>query len=266
MIITMPIKKVYKKKSSSKPGKRQYAKKQMRRYARRPIRSIATNTAAVRENYSVSIPDGGLTFFSTALSMGTFDRAQSVAQSFQEYRIKYVKLTFKPSADTFAPAAGNIIPQLYFQMNKYQSVPTGATIQTLLDMGCRPIRFDDKNIVRAYKPVVLTATDTTALAVAAQKSLTTPWLSTNANAQNPGPLWNPSSTEHLGCVFVVQKPNPATPTINYTLDVEVVFQFRRPLWTQSATATNNLVLDGETIRPISSSVLVSHSDQHLASV
>lgn len=217
----------------------------------RPARSIATNTAAVRENYTVSVPDGGITFFSTALSQTTFDRAQSVASSFQEYRVKYVKLIFKPSADTFPIAAGNIIPQLYFQMNKYQSIPTSATLQTLLDMGCRPIRFDDKNITRAYKPVVLTATDTTSLAVAAQKSLTTPWLSTNNNAQNPTIAWAPSTVEHLGCCFIVQKPNPATPTINWTLDVEVVFQFRRPLSTLApGTGENNLVLDGEDLRPV----------------
>lgn len=214
-------------------------------------KAIATNTAAVRENYSVSIPDGSLTFFSTTLAQATFNRAQQVAAAFQEYRIKYVKLIFKPSADTFAPAAGNIIPQLYFQMNKYQAIPTSASLQTLLDMGCRPYRFDDKNIIRAYKPTVLLAADTTpSLVAVAQKTMTTPWLSTNANAQNPTPAWAASAVEHLGCVFIVQKPNPATPTINYTLDVEVVFQFRRPLSTNGLGASNNLVLDGEEIRPM----------------
>lgn len=221
------------------------------RKPRLPRRVITTNTAAVRENYTVSIPDGGLTFFSTALSQATFNRAQQVAAAFQEYRVKYVKLIFKPSADTFAPAAGNIIPQLYFQMNKYQSIPTTASLQTLLDMGCRPYRFDDKNIIRAYKPTVLLAADTTpALATVAQKVMTTPWLSTNNNAQNPTPAWSPSTVEHLGCCFIVQKPNPATPTINWTLDVEVVFQFRRPLSTDGLGATNNLILDGEDLKPV----------------
>lgn len=162
-----------------------------------------------------------------------------------------MKLIFKPSADTFPIAAGNIIPQLYFQMNKYQAIPTNATLQTLLDMGCRPIRFDDKNIMRSYKPVVLLGSDSTSLALVAQKSLTTPWLSTNNNAQNPGAVWSPSSVEHIGCCFIVQKPNPATPTINWTLDVEVVFQFRRPLSTLAdGTPTNNLILDGEDLRPV----------------
>ena len=81
--------------------------------------------------------------------------------------------------------------------------------------------------------------------------MTTPWLSTNNNAQNPGAVWSPSSVEHIGCCFIVQKPNPATPTINWTLDVEVVFQFRRPLSTlANGTPTNNLILDGEDLRPV----------------
>lgn len=242
---------IYKKKSVKKRVQKKRAVGR-RRMIRRVPRSIVTNTAAVRENYSTSIPDGNLVFFSTALANATFDRAQTVASAFQEYRIKYVKLVFRPSADTFAPAAGNIIPNLYFQMNKYQSVPTNATLQTLLDMGCRPIRFDDKNIVKAWKPTVLISTDTTGLTAKAQKVMTTPWLSTNRDAQNPLPSWNPSDTEHLGCIFVVQKPNPATPTINYTLDVEVVFQFRRPLAQVLATSepNTNMLLQGEELRPV----------------
>lgn len=209
--------------------KRKTMRRPKRMLMRRP-RGIATNTAALRENYSVSVPDGSMTYFSTALSQATFNRAQAIAANYQEYRVKYVKLIFRPSADTFAPAAGNVIPQIYFQMNKYQALPTGAGLQQLLDMGCRPIRFDDKNIIRAYKPVVLLGADDTNPAILARTSAVkvTPWLSTNALAGNPG-SWAVSDVEHLGCVFFVVKPNPATPTINYQVDVEVVFQFRRPL-------------------------------------
>lgn len=223
----------------------------MRRSIRRVPRSIATNTAAVRENYSVSIPDGSVAFFNTALAAGTYDRAQAVAAAFQEYRIKYIKLMFRPSADTFTPAAGNTIPQLYFQMNKYNAIPLNANQQTLLDMGCRPIRFDDKNIVKVWKPTVLLGADQATLAaVSAQKPLTTPWLSTNNNAQNPGVTWSPSNVEHLGCCFLVTKIAPATPTLNYTLDVEVVFQFRRPLSTIGDTVTTNVMISGQEIRPV----------------
>lgn len=229
---------------------------------RRPIaRAIVTNTAAVRENYTVSVPDGSVVFFSTSLAATTYNRAQGVASAFQEYRIKYIKLTMKPSADTFPLAAGNVIPQLYFQMNKYQSIPTNANLQTLLDMGCKPIRFDDKNIVRAWKPTVLLGTDQSplALGLGAAKPLTTPYLSTNNNAQNPGAVWAPSNTEHLGCCFFVTKVNPATPTVNYNVDVEVVFQFRRPLSTvgSSIEQNTNVYINGDDVRPIVDPIPVS---------
>lgn len=238
------------KKSTKGKGRRGGRKTGARRG--KVPRSIVTNTAAVRENFSTSVPDGGLVFFSTYLSQTTFDRAQQVAEAFQEYRIKYVKLTFRPSADTFAPAAGNIIPNLYFQMNKYQAIPPNATIQNLLDIGCKPVRFDDKNIMRVYKPTVLLATDKSGVPNGTNKVMTTPWLSTNINAQNPIPGWAPDDTEHLGCIFVVQKPNPATPTINYTVDVEVVFQFRRPNWgpAQQPVPPTTLKMGQDGLRPI----------------
>lgn len=195
----------------------------------RRFRPITTNTAAIRENYSVTLNDGTMNYFSVALANSVFNRAQAVAENFQEYRIKYVKLTFKPSADTFPLAAGNTIPQLYFQMNKYQAIPSGATLAQLLDMGCRPIRFDDKNIVKAWKPTVLLGTDNTAVGTQLPAVVkVTPWLSTNNAAIDPV-SWTPSAAEHLGCVFYVTKANPATPTVAFNVDVEVVFQYRRPL-------------------------------------
>lgn len=201
-----------------------YKRKLIRRFT-----PITTNTAAIRENYSVTLNDGTMNYFSVALANTVFNRAQAVAQNFQEYRIKYVKLTFKPSADTFPLAAGNTIPQLYFQMNKYQAIPAGATLAQLLDMGCRPIRFDDKNVVKAWKPTVLLGTDNTAVGTQLPAVVkVTPWLSTNNAAIDPV-SWTPSAAEHLGCVFFVTKANPATPTVAFNVDVEVVFQYRRPL-------------------------------------
>lgn len=246
----MVYRKLYRKK---KMAKKPYKKRIYRRRPQRVARSIATNTAAVRENYSVAVNDGVVNFFSTSLNQTVFNRSQAVAQNFQQYRIKYVKLIFKPAADTFAPTAGNQIPQLYFLMNKAQSVPTTATVQSMLDMGCRPTRFDDKNITRAYKPTVLLGADTTAVGAAtvASRVLTTPWLSTNAYSQNPQPGWIPSAVEHLGCLFFITKYN-AGQTIPFTIDVEVVFQFRRPLEIYpSGTPTQNVQLNGDEVIALS---------------
>lgn len=230
-------------------------KKLMKRYRKKRVyrrRGITTNTASVRENYSVAVNDGVANFFTVALSNTTFNRAQAVAAAYQSYRIKYVKLTFRPSADTFPVGAGPI-PQMYFQMNKYASIPTNATVQTLLDMGARPIRFDDKNITRAWKPTVLMGADQTAPSSQLEASVvkTTPWLSTNQLAQNPTSGWSPSNVEHLGCVFFVTKPSPTTPTIAYNVDVEVVFQYRRPLaQVPDSVQTQNVFIKGEELIPV----------------
>lgn len=240
------------------PRRRKVAKKRVHR-KRATARSIATNTASVRENYSFNISDGVLSYFTENLANATFDRSQLVASAFQEYRIKYIKLIFRPSADTF-PIGQGPIPQMYFMYNKAAAIPTNATVQTLLDMGCRPIRYDDKNLLRSWKPTVLIGADQAAPAGTMEASMikTTPWLSTNLYAQNPGAAWAPSNVEHYGCVFTVTKPSPTTPPINYNVDVEVVFQFRKPLAQVQPTTepnTNVKIKNGQAVPIVQGSPL-----------
>lgn len=237
------------------PIRRRAAKKRSKRvikkrvYKPRISRSITTNTAAVKEAYQLVAVDGNMTFFrNIQLADIIYDRSQAVAQAFQEYRIKYVKLTFRPSADTFPAVAGNIIPQLYFMKDLTNAIPTNATADTLYSMGCRPRRMDDKNLVYYWHPSTLTADYTgPGLNTAAQLKIR-PWLSTNANSGNPGAVWAPSSVDHLGCVFYVTKINPAD-AIQYCVDVEVVFQFRKPVWkgTDGAESNNFKVVNGSVV-------------------
>lgn len=194
-------------------------------------RKAQTNVASIRENFTTNIADGTMTFFrNVQLANGTYDRAQSVAAAYQEFKIRYVKFTFRPSADTFPIASGNTIPQMYFQVDKANAIPINANQQTLLDMGCRPFRFDDKNVVRKYRPNILLGADTTGPVLTAGPVKPSCWLSTNANAADPTTLWAPSVIDHIGCALYVTKPNPLTPTISFVADVEVVFDFRKPLW------------------------------------
>lgn len=241
------------KKTSTRRPRRRVVRKPRRKMAmyNRP-RTITTNTASVKECYQVPVPDGAVTFFrSTALSDLSFDRSQTVAQAYQQFRVKYIKLTFRPSADTFPAVPGNIIPQLYFMIDKSNSIPTNATADTFFSMGARPRRMDDKNLTYLWYPTALTADITAPGAVVASQLRTRPWLSTNANSGNPGAVWQPSNVDHLGCAFYVTKINPAD-TIQYTVDVEVVFQFRKPTWkgSDSAESANNLIIDGGSVKPI----------------
>lgn len=211
-------------------------------------RVLPNNFATMVENYVIQVNDGVLTFNNNIqLADVIYDRAQAVAQAYQEFKIKYVRLAFRPSADTFPIAAGNAIPQMYFMLDRAGSIPSSATLNTLLDMGCKPTRFDDKNIIKKYVPTVLVADKTAAGVVSATQVRSSPWLSTNYNAGNPSPAWSPSQTDHLGCCFLVTKPNPLTPTIQYNVDVEVLFHFRKPLWrgAQPGEETAQHILNGQ---------------------
>lgn len=232
------------KKRSTRPYKKRLP-------IRRPLRSIPTNTASVKEAYQVALVDGAVTFFrNVELADAIYDRAQTVAQAYQQFRIKYIKLTFKPSADTFPAVAGNTIPQLYFMKDLVNAIPTNATADTFFSMGCRPRRMDDKNLVYAWKPSTLTADITAPGAVTAAQMKISPWLSTNANSGNPIAAWAPSQVDHLGCAFYVTKINPAD-ALQYSVDVEVVFQFRKPVWkgSNSAEANNQIITNGE-VKPM----------------
>jgi len=203
---------------------------------RRIPRSITTNTAAVKECYSVPIVDGNVTFFrNTQLADAAFDRSITVASAYQQFRVKYIKLTFRPSADTFPAVAGNVIPQIYFMYDKANAIPTNADANTFYSMGARPRRMDDKNLVYAWKPTVLNTSLTQGGVATSADLMLRPWLSTNANAQNPIGAWAPSTVAHLGAAFYVTKINPAD-DLQYTMDVEVVFQFRKPVWRGSSSS------------------------------
>lgn len=222
----------YYKKRSSKPRRKLVRRRRgmRKRMIKRPVR-YTVNTASVRECQTQSFEDGELVFYrNLGLDDAEYDRAQQVAAAYQEFRIKYVKLTFRPSCDTFVPAAGNTIPQLYFQIDKANAIETDCNLQTLYDMGCRPIRFDAKNIVKVWKPSVLTTDMIAGGATSASQIRISPWLSTNRNSGNPAASWFPSGIDHLGAVWHVTQMNPATPKINYNVDFEVVFEFRKPLF------------------------------------
>jgi len=243
----MPLRK------STRPRRRLLRKRKSmpkRRYVRK-YKSIATNTASVKECYQLAVPDGNMVFFrSIQLADIIYDRSQTVASAYQQFRIKYVKMTFKPSADTFPAVAGNVIPQLYFMKDLANAIPTNATADTLFSMGCRPRRMDDKNLVYYWKPSTLVADITAPNVVTASQIRITPWLSTNANSGNPGAAWAPSTVDHLGSVFYVTKINPGD-AIQYTVDVEVVFQFRKPVWKGSDGAEqNNLKIENGQVKSL----------------
>lgn len=168
------------------------------------------------------------------IALSQFARAVQVAKAYQHYRIKKVMLEFKPAYDTFAPlalpAGQNLqVPYLIYMIDKSGSIPTNVDSTALGQMGAKPIRFDDKTIKVAWRPSVLTQTFGQANSQSQYKVL--PWLSTNANALNPG-VFQPSDIDHLGIFWKVDRAGVLPvgyDEYTYEVRITVEFQFKKPL-------------------------------------
>jgi len=169
---------------------------------------------------------------SSTIQLSLFDRATLISKAYQEYRITSVRFTFRPQFDTFTAntdaATAIRVPQFYHMIDKAQSIPLGATLDTLRSMGARPRRFDDKNIIVKYSPGVQQSVWTGGAGTAPSAPRISPWLSTNAT---PDGAWNPSGVDHGGLFYILdtQGPLPGDGQYEYGVEVEAQFQFRKPL-------------------------------------
>lgn len=174
------------------------------------------------------------------------ERAVGIAQAYQHYRIKKIKLEFKPQYDTFTPAVGAagtgvLVPNLYYMINKSGSIPTNPTIDNLRAMGAKPVRLDERVITVEWRPSVLQENAGTVGGVGSGYKIS-PWLSTNANANAPG-LWQPSTVNHLGIYWIVQRPGTlpqGMAELSYDVQLTVDFQFKKPLVKTTSSAPSAL--------------------------
>lgn len=179
------------------------------------------------------------------------ERAVPIAQAYQHYRIKKITLEFKPQYDTFTPSAGAagtgvLVPNLFYMINKSGSIPANPTIDSLRAMGAKPVRFDDRTIKVDWRPSVLQE-NAGVLGDVGSGYKISPWLSTNANANAPG-VWQPSSVNHLGIYWIVQRPGtlPAGfAELSFDVQLTVDFEFKKPLVKVSASSPPALELSPE---------------------
>lgn len=208
-------------------------RKKVARRARRIPRAVRTN---VPDQASLSVktslqPAGGGNYAGNVMynminvTLAQFARAVQVAGAYQFYRIAKVKLTYLFPYDTFAAAPGNSSrPNFYYMLDKSGSLPIVTTIDMLKQMGARPRQVDEKPTSIQWKPAVLTEEETLGGAVAAQYKLS-PWLSVNApNIQHRGVYW-----------FLEQLFAGGT---QYEVEMEVQFEFKKPLWTKASSPTD----------------------------
>lgn len=163
-------------------------------------------------------------------------RIQSIAQAYQEYRIKKVTWELRGFYDTYvAPGSATApsVPHLYWRTDKLGMFQSDTTLSTLKSTGCKPIRLDDKLIRKSFKPVVLQsvaqAASTTLPDIALGSYRTSPWLPTNANAYTTGATgWIPSTIDHLGLIVAIDSDIVAFSSVA-TISFIVEFEFRKAL-------------------------------------
>jgi len=202
------------------------------------------DVASLSENRTFTATGGGAfvanqmyTLLNTTLQQ--FNRASTVAQGYQFYRIKRIALKVKPQFDTFIQASNSYgKAKLYYMFDKAGAIPSTATLEMLKQMGAKPHNLDEKPITIAWAPAVLTADLTNSAPVSTQPSQykISPWLSTSDTVI--GTLWNPSSVDHLGVYWYVESTSyGGTGGMPYQVDVEVQFEFKKPLIVSQGTTT-----------------------------
>lgn len=162
-------------------------------------------------------------------TLDQFARAVQVAQAYQFYKITGIEIKLTPRLDTYIGGGASTVPYVYYMYDKSGSLPTNIGVGNLLQMGAKPIRFDDKTVTMKWRPTVVqdvafSAGGAPAGSAPAQYKVS-PWLNTNANFITPG-AWTPSSVDHLGVYWFVETSGANS---LYDAVLTVNFAFKKPL-------------------------------------
>lgn len=219
-------------KKTSPAKKRTYRKRAAprRQYKKRTNVAEYASLSCVR---SLADANTNTMYTRSDFALADFPRAIAVARAYQFFRMKSVKLTWKPQYDTYsAGLSGLSKPSLYYMIDKGASIPTGTTLEGLKNMGAKPRTFDEKPISVTWTPAVLTTSQSLLGDVASQYKLS-PWLNTNSTPDSAS--WNPSLIQHNGIFWWMY--SQSVPTVAYSMEVEIQFEFKKPLLDRPMTTT-----------------------------
>lgn len=206
-------------------SKRNPRRKQLKR---RPRRKMPNEYAKCTETHEFLPLVNNVAYYDYATSLARCERAATIANAYQEYKISKVEYHFIPLTDTFQPSGAGV-PNLYYRIDKTGALEHFTTVAQIAQTGAKPRRMDDKTIKVSFSPAVLQyALDESHGSNPWSKPLISPWLSTNADNTTSG-NWKASSIDHMGLAWIVEQvlPPGIQPT-NYTIRQLVHFEFRKP--------------------------------------
>lgn len=212
----------------------------MRRY-RSPRTVPEKASLTVTKQFSLLSTNQSYRVYDVQLSQ--YARAVNVAKAYQLYRIKNCKLVLSPLNDTFVAGGSANVPYAYFQIDRTRDLENIRTSQEFKQLGCKPHRVDDNIIKFEWKPSVLNITLDNAAANTGvfNQYKVSPWVRTRAEGTVGS--WNPDTTDHMGCVFLVE--NSSGPEVAYKMELIVEFEFCKPsyptLITEGAPEPRDLI-------------------------
>lgn len=185
--------------------------------------------ASCKVNHNLGYLTNAVPYKYSEFSLQGYERAARVASCYQFYRISRVDVKFIPTADTYiAGTTAGEIPNLYYMIDKSDALPPNFNVESLLQMGAKPIRFDDKTINVSFKPAVTwKALDENGSQANFGMTRVSPWLSTNNNNTSDTTNWIASSVDHHGIAFYV---SGGVAGQNYVVEITAHFQFKKPLY------------------------------------
>lgn len=198
---------------------------------KRRLRTVSER-ASCKEIYTINNMVSNAPFSDLEQNLGDYKRASQIAQNYQFFRIKYIKYKFIARYNTFqattAEANAFPIPLFHYMIDKGGALPTATSLAQLKNEGAVPIRFT-KDIVVTWKPGVSFVTENNIAAAQYGTGFRiSPWLMTNRQVEQAN--WAPNDTDHKGIYWYMETAAlPGDGTYEYDAEVEVFFEFKKPL-------------------------------------
>lgn len=238
MARTPASKRTSKVKKSTKPTKKRSTRPRVRRARRRTNNISEYASMSVRRSLQQGQPPGPFLvnrmYDLHNISLDDYDRAVQVAKAYQFFRIKSAKITYKIGYDTYQAGAGAATrPNLYYMIDKSFSIPNNVTVEQMKAMGARPRVCDNKPVSITWSPAVRTYDNAPVGPLPSQYKIS-PWLSTNTAGDLGAFLANP--TNHLGIYWYVQMDATGGVDYNYTAELEIQIEFKKPLWSNGTAS------------------------------
>lgn len=198
-------------------------------------RAPSTEYASCKDSFTTTVQAGVMNYFRDfQLSDLALTRAQAIAKEYQFFKITKIEMVVQTQYDSYIPSSPQIMPQIYWMIDKGRNLPAGLSFPDLQQLGAKGRTMNEANRRYAFAPAVGAAAEEVGAAqnIGAIYRIS-PWLDTVGTS-----IIGLSEVSHNGCVFGITKMTPAD-TTQYTVQVTYHFKFKKPQLLGNEGVENN---------------------------